>query len=407
MKWGRKHLKIGIFGGTFHPPHLGHLGAMEAAIAKLSLDLLYVIPTNIPPHKTMVSSEVTAKARYEMTRILCQNLDKTVVSDLEIKRQGASYTIDTAKTIQEKHPGAQLYLLMGTDMLCCLEEWKDAFELCKLVTPVVFMRGEERDEHLEECILQTKANLSTEVLLIEHPVFPISSTQIREILCKRKGLEYVGEQVYGHIVKKAYYGVKPEFPWLWEKVAEILPQKRMAHIKGTEEEAIKLANHWGADEKEARMAAILHDVTKYFTKAEHLFIFQRYAMMKEKSGNLPLEEEIGAEKLLHAKTGALLAKMDFAASKEVCEAISYHTTGRKDMSLLEKVIYLADYIEPNREFPQLATLRKLAYENLDQALFFALNLGVRELEEKGLPPHPDTMEAILFLKENGELELPY
>ena len=391
-------LNIGIFGGSFNPPHLGHLKAIEAAISACNLDLLYVIATNIPPHKTISDDGIGAKERFAMTQILCKDLEKAVVSDIEILRQGQSYTIDTVRSLSKLHPDANFLLFMGTDMLYCLEEWYEAKELCKLVTPVVFKRENENEEALQEWIIKINKSLDTDVLFVPHTVFPVSSTEIRQLLCKGMGREFLPEAVYAHIVQNRYYQVQADISWLWEKVQEILPQKRIAHIKGTEEEAVRLAKRWGADEKEAQVAAILHDITKYYTKEEHLSILEKYAMMQEESILPTVYAE--HEKLHHAKSGASLAKMQFGVSDAVFTAIAFHTTGRENMSLLEKIIFLADYIEPNRDFPELEQLRTLAYENLDTALLFAFHLGLADLKEKGQAPHPDTQKAITFLEEN-------
>ena len=395
---GKDFLKIGIFGGTFNPPHLGHLKAMESAITALSLDILYVIPANLPPHKQMAADSPDAAARYEMTEILCGHLDRVTVTDIEIRRSGPSYTIDTVQELKKCHPDADFYLLMGTDMLYSLEEWREAEKLCKLVTPVVFARGGEDDKKLKQHILHLNQLFSVEVLPIDHPVFSVSSSEVREMLCKREGRAFLPDALYAHIIKRSYYNAQPAIDWLWEQVIKIVPQKRIAHIKGTEEEAMKLAKHWGADVIDAQVAAILHDITKYTSKSEHLSIATEYAMMKGNSDTLISDLQNESEKLLHARTGAMLAKMKFGVSEAIYGAIFYHTTARAEMTLLEKIIYLADYIEPKRDFPEVEKLRELAYSDLDAALLLGLTLGQAELQERGIIPHSDSIEAMRYLQ---------
>ena len=167
--------------------------------------------------------------------------------------------------------------------------------------------------------------------------------------------------------------------------------KRLAHIMGTEETAAALAERWGADVTNMRRAAILHDCTKYDSREEHLAICGRYG--------IPLDDlERSAEKLLHAKSGAALAKYVFGQDDEVFSAILYHTTGRADMTLPEKILYMADYIEPNRDFPEVAEMRALAFTDLDRAVLMGVELTIAEMTERGLPIHPNTLGAAASLR---------
>lgn len=103
-------------------------------------------------------------------------------------------------------------------------------------------------------------------------------------------------------------------------------------------------------------------------------------------------------KLLHAITGAAVAYADFGVSGEVRDAIRWHTTGKADMTLLEKIIYLADYIEPTRDFCDLTELRRLAFEDLDGALLLGFTMAVEDLAKKGMPVHPNSVLARDYLK---------
>ena len=168
--------------------------------------------------------------------------------------------------------------------------------------------------------------------------------------------------------------------------------KRIPHIRGCEEEAVRLALRWGADPEAARRAGILHDCTKYLDLAEQLKLCDEYGIVLD-----DLEQK--AVKLLHSKTGAAIARHVYGAPDEVCDAIYWHTTGKADMTLLEKVLYLADYIEPSREeFPGLKELRRLAYEDLDQALLLGCRLTIEDMEERGVPVHTNTLQARDWLK---------
>lgn len=155
--------------------------------------------------------------------------------------------------------------------------------------------------------------------------------------------------MWGYIRREHLYGTHTDLTHLTpEELRPIalsyLKPKRMPHVLGTEQEAVRLAERYGADVTKARIAALLHDCTKKLDMDEQLALCKKY--------HIPLDElEQKALKLLHSKTGAAIARDVFAVDDDVYNAIMYHTTGKPDMTLLEKIIYLADYIEPTRDFP--------------------------------------------------------
>ena len=108
--------RIGIFGGSFNPPHRGHLLALREFQKKLCLDEIFVIPANDPPHKTLSANSPDALQRYVLTELACAELAGCTVSDMELKREGKSYTVDTVLALRERFPADELFLLMGTDM---------------------------------------------------------------------------------------------------------------------------------------------------------------------------------------------------------------------------------------------------------------------------------------------------
>ena len=170
-----------------------------------------------------------------------------------------------------------------------------------------------------------------------------------------------------------------------------LKHKRIPHVLGTEQEAIRLAERYGADVEKARVAALLHDCTKKLGMEEQLELCRRYGIQLD-------ELEQKALKLLHAKTGAAIARDVFGVDEETYQAIWYHTTGRAGMTTLEKVMYLADYIEPSRDFPGVETLRRVCYEDLDRGVLLGLEMTVEEMTEMGNPVHRATLEARDALK---------
>ena len=180
----------------------------------------------------------------------------------------------------------------------------------------------------------------------------------------------------------------------------MLGDYRFTHSVGVMKAAVRLAEMYGADVEKARVAGLLHDVTKELDKAGHFELFRL--------GNVRLTAlEERSPKLWHAVSGAVYAekKLDVTDS-DIVLAIRYHTTGRAGMSLLEKTVYLADFISEDRSYPDVDVVRKLAEKSLDQAVFYTQSYSVRSLINKGKPVHPDSLacynEAALAREDNNE-----
>jgi nicotinate-nucleotide adenylyltransferase len=137
-------MKIGIFGGTFNPTHIGHISAAISTLHQLNLDLLLVVPTGIPPHKEMPAGSPSGEERYEMASRAFQDIGQVKICDIELKRKGKSYTSDTIDWVMSQYPGADLWLLVGTDMLSCMEIWKDHDWILKNVRLAAFRAAKVR-----------------------------------------------------------------------------------------------------------------------------------------------------------------------------------------------------------------------------------------------------------------------
>ena len=389
-------MKIGIYGGTFNPPHLGHMAAAKTAAAVLGLDKLLLIPAAVPPHKQLPEGTATIEQRLEMARLMADNLNLPGVAevcDIELHREGKSYTADTLTVLAALYPDAELWLLMGTDMFLTMQYWYQPERICQLAGICAFGRTEQDGEELfapQRKFLQETYNARVTTITLPGLV-DISSTDLRDMLARGKGREYLAPAVYGYILRSGLYGSCADLhhldlPELRACSYSMVRAKRIPHIMGTEEEAVRLAEHWGADVTAARRAAILHDCTKYLDLEEQTAICNRYGVELD-------ELEQKAVKLLHSKTGACMAKYVFGEDEQVYDAIFYHTTGRADMTLLEKIIYIADYMEPTRDFDGVSELRRLAYEDLDRALMLGMEMTIEEMKGRGVPVHQNTQAA--------------
>jgi nicotinate-nucleotide adenylyltransferase len=383
-------LRLGIYGGTFNPPHIGHVKAATAAAEQLLLDVLLVVPAGIPPHKALPQETPTAEDRIELVSLSFAGLPCVRVSDLELKKEGISYTVETIDALKKEYAGADVFLIMGTDMFLTLETWKDAARLLGGVTSAVMSRGITEDRKIYSFAEKISRKYGAGTVVISNEAVAISSTDLRAMLLRREGAGLIEEAAYALIIRKRLYGAKPDFGWLRARAYEMLKPKRIPHVMGCEEEAVKLAARWGADGEDAREAAILHDITKHLELDDQLQLCRKYDIMTD---NIE-EQEV---KLLHSKTGAAVAKGIFGVSDAVRDAIMWHTTGRADMTLLEKIIYIADYIEPTREFEGVDVLRRLAYSDLDLAVIKGLTMSIEDMRSRGVIPHLRTEEARKWL----------
>lgn len=389
-------MKIGIYGGTFDPPHIGHLNAAETARSQLGIDKLVLIPAGIPPHKRLQVSSASGEDRLAMVKLAAEHLKGAQVSDTEIKREGKSFTADTVREIKEANPDDDIYLFIGTDMLMIFEEWHEFQSIFAVCTLAVFAREKDDRRKIEEKAARLRAEFGARIEIIDNIAVSISSTELRGLLADRQGTEYLTREVYGYILSRKLYGARANFDYLRTSAYAMLKDSRTRHVAGCEYEAVRLAKRWGADENDAREAGILHDITKKLDLNSQLILCGKYGIMTDMV-------ESKDSKLLHSKTGAALARDCFGVNDSVYGAIFWHTTGRAGMTLLEKIIYLADYIEPTRDFDAdgLEKLRKQAYTDIDAAVLLGLEMSIEDLEERGIKPHPKTQEAIDWLRERN------
>lgn len=381
---------IALYGGSFNPPHLGHIDAARVSLQALEADKLVLIPASVPPHKSLAKHSPSAPERLELTKLAAAEISGAEVCDYEIEREkNPSYTARTAEYFKSEYPDARIFLLIGTDMLLTFEKWFEFEQILALVELAVFPRDIGDLEPIERFAKYMRERYGARITVIQKCALPMSSSDIRKLLPERQGREMLSEGVYAHIVKKRFYGAKPEFQWLRSQAIGLLNPNRVAHVLGCEQEAVSLAERWGEDPEDAAEAAILHDITKKLEQSEQLILCEKYDIIID-----AIEKE--SSKLLHAKTGAMLAEDRFGASDRVRDAIYWHTTARPGMTLLEKIIYMADYIEPNRDFEGVDKLRQLAYADLDEAMILGLEMSIEDVCSKAIEPHPHSTEALTW-----------
>jgi len=179
---------------------------------------------------------------------------------------------------------------------------------------------------------------------------------------------------------------------LEQTVVSLLKPSRVAHVLGCRDTSIALAKKWGANEVDAGRAGLLHDITKALDGPLQLTLCRAYGTMLD-------DFSVQNPKTLHALTGSLVAERIFGENEAVVAAICSHTTGKANMNLLEKIIYVADYMEPNRDFPGVEELRELAYRDIDLALKTGLEMTISMLRLQNREISKGSQEALQWLDE--------
>ena len=389
--------RIGIYGGTFNPPHTGHIGAGLQALQALGLSMLYVIPDRIAPHKEIPEGSPSPEQRLHMLRLALDGEKNVVVSDLELRREGKSYTYETVEQLREKYPEAELVLFMGTDMFLTFHQWRCPERILAQASLGVFYRGDREERAL---IAQRKEEMEAaghRIYLVENDVVEISSTNLRRMLAFGCAEPFLPKGVGDYILENGLYGTNRNYrnlpmEELERVVTGLLNPSRVRHVLGCRDTAVELAKRWGADETDAARAGMLHDVTKALDGPLQLTLCAEYGTILTDFGKK-------YPKTLHALTGALVAERVFAENRAVVNAIRHHTTGKANMSLLEKIIYVADYMEPNRDFPGVEDLRRLAFSDLDAALKLGLEMTLEHLKRQGAEVSPESREALAYISQ--------
>lgn len=197
--------KIAVFGGTFNPIHEGHLHLCRECDKVLGFDEILLMPTNVPPHKKpdhLLSNE----DRLAMCRLACEWQEKIRVSDLEMQMQGVSYTVYTVKELRKQYPDAELYWIVGSDMLLSFHQWYQYEEILKEISLVAGAREAGEYEQMSRYATDTLSGYRVYVIPIK--AVEVSSTEIREQLVKGEKPKLLPEAVYAYIMEKGLFGTK-------------------------------------------------------------------------------------------------------------------------------------------------------------------------------------------------------
>lgn len=384
--------KIGVFGGTFDPVHKGHVRLAQLFIKELSLDRLLVIPAKIPPHK--LGKEITpAEKRLEMCHLAFDPVPGAEVSTIELDSPEVSFTSITVQRLKGQYPDSQLYLIMGSDMLLYFEKWHDYESLLQNTILCCTRRTGEVGEQAEmDAMVERLRQKGGRFCLLDEEPIVISSTQVKEMLLEDADVSsYLEPDILAYITENNLYAPKDSrFMGYLSLIKGKLKPKRYVHSICVSQAAAALAKRYGAPVEKARVAGILHDVMKN-TPDEALL------QMIEGSGIILSCAERCSPKVWHSIAGMLYVRDELGVEDvSILGAIRYHTTAKADMSLLEKIIFVADSISAERVYPDVDFFRAMAAEDLDETVWQYLVYTVCHLAKKGRPLSEDTLRCYNF-----------
>ncbi len=366
-------MKIGILGGTFDPVHKAHIEIAKLSYEKLGLDKVIFIPNGIPPHKN--KSSISKEDKLNMLNLAIKDYPYFSVDTFEIDKEGTSFLYLTLEYLNKKYPSADLYFIAGSDNLKTITTWKNPHIIFKLSNIVFVKRPKYKLDLKFANLLKEKYN--GKISFIDFSGIDISSTTIREKFEKCEEVsEYLSYDVYSYIVKNSLYPFN-----LRKKIEKMLDEKRFIHSKNVAKESYNLARHYGENYEKAYYAGLLHDCAKKLDYDAQINIINKYNDYEL------MENELSYPKVIHALTGALIAKYEFGISDtDILNAIRYHTLGSVKMSTLDKIVYIADLISEDRIYKGVEILRDMAYNNIDKAILMSIENTLNYLDDKRIQP---------------------
>ena len=361
-------MKIALFGGSFNPVHNEHINIVTSALERF--DKVIIIPSYLTPDK---EGRMTASAadRLNMCRLAFGGVPNVEVSDYEIERGGVSYSYITCREFKKRYPDDELFFIVGADMFESFHTWKNPEKILECVTLAVCGRekplGRERPFPCVE---------------IPYTGKKVSSTRIRALAALGEDIGgYVPEKAADYIVRNALY--KKD---LFLSAKKYISAKRWKHTVGVAVAAAENCARFGVPEEKAITAAALHDCAKELP-ADMLEGFER-------PDGVP-------DAVVHQYAGAYMAEKHFKVSDaDILNAIRYHTSGRENMSALEKLILISDVVEEGRDYDGVEEIRKALSENPEKGLLSSFEQQLKHLKETGKTIYPVTEKALNYLKEN-------
>jgi nicotinate-nucleotide adenylyltransferase len=408
-------VKLAILGGSFNPVHLGHLYLAESAL-KLGYDRLILVPTFTSPFKPG-ARDTAPQNRLDMLAASAPADPRFAIDDCEIRREGVSYTIDTITDIINRYrPEGKPGLILGDDLAAGFTGWRDCEKIAALVDIIIARR------------------LSSKPVIFSYPykqldnaILDISSRDIRSRIQSGKSWRYLVPEGARFIIEdRRLYGYRPEWAGppkaltapaesaaraeialIENAVRSMVSPSRFLHSRAVAALSWELCVRFGQDPDRGYLAGIAHDIAKSMGEDE----LKRFA---KKDGKPVSGLEQKKPSLLHSRAGAVLLRERFGINdEEVLAAVRNHTLGSLTMGPLEKIVYIADKIEPTRkseqlrrgDFDQRGDRKELREsenrESLDSLFSLALKDTAAYLRSRKLDLSADTRRLLETMKKKG------
>lgn len=384
-------MDILLFGGSFDPVHNGHENILRTALEYKKFDKIIIMPIGSPGHKP--SCKAPFAVRKHLVELAFGDMGVEMeVSDFEGNSRQKSYSYITVDHLKNLYPGSKIYFIIGADSAINMHKWMNWQYLAQNVIFLVFDREEEANPRLLQAV-ENIQQYSPDTVIIKSKVFPVSSTQIRNLAGEGQDITGLVDVKVQPLIEK-YHLYSNDF---YEKnintarllIPLMLREKRAQHTYNVAKLAVELARMYGVDTQKAELAALLHDIMKQ--QPDDIMLHRaRQSDIIEKIDSKPMP-------VLHGFAAADYARREMGIEdEEILMAIKSHTCGRKNMTDIEKVIYLADMLSEERNFPEKEPLLALARQNLDIAMQQALKDSINWLKERGGEIDRDSYEALEY-----------
>lgn len=350
-------MKIGIYGGAFDPIHKEHKNIIEKSYFELGLDKLILLPSYSPPHKNNVFSPFGIRAK--MLKAETKELDYIIIDEREYNEQkdnNCAYEI--LQQLKAEHKNDQLIYIIGGDSMIKFHIWVHPEIICQLVSIAVVAR--EGYEGLIEAANNAISNYNADIRVLSFAGEDISSSTIKATYEFNQISPYVSEQVNEIIIKEKLYN---HFEYYVNKMKRSVSAQLFNHCKSTVFYALKLANKIDLDYEEVFLASLLHDCAKEMKPQDKQY-------------------SIYPHKIVHQYYGAYIAEKEYGiTNKKILDAIRYHTTGKSNMSSLEKLIYCADMLEYNRDYEGISKIRETIEKDFEKGFIVCIEASLNRLKK--------------------------
>lgn len=353
--------RIGIFGGSFDPVHADHVNMCLAFARVLGLDKTIVVPAKLSPFKATCFA--TPEDRYKMLELAFSGLP-VEISRFELDSDSKNYTYSTVEKYRKQYPSCDLFFLLGADSLASFPAWKNPERIASAATVCVVGRN---SENLEESCRIFSQKFGYMPVIVDF-CGSFSSTEIRERIALGLPVnDMLSPDVRSYVRDRGLYSSDTVHAFLRKNLTE----KRLLHTLGVYLTAIDLAKKNGADLEKVKLAALLHDCAKYLKRECYV--------------DFSCESDC-PENVVHQFLGAYVAENILGIKdEEVLDAVRWHTTGRPDMTIVGKTVFVADLLEPARTFDGVNELRNAVNDDFEKGF----RRCVREL--------------LIFLRKQGSL----